>query len=163
MKPNLSIESNIRKMYAIRAIDWFLLMMPTVVLFFQENGLSMKDIFLLQAAYALAIVVFEMPTGYFADAYGRKLSLIVGAVLAFFGMAAYSFSYTFWGFLAAEILMGIGSSFTSGADSALLYDTLLQSRKEKSYKSIEGKYTAIGNFSEGTAATGLSSKALLKR
>ncbi len=94
--------------------------MPIVVPFYESNGLSMKDIMILQAVYSIAIVVLEMPSGYLADVIGRRKTLIIGAVFGIFGFATYSFSYGFLGFLIAEIILGIGQSCISGADSAML-------------------------------------------
>ena len=55
------------------------------------------------------------------------------------------------GIFVAEILLGIGNSFVSGSDSAILYDSLLQSKQTDQYTKIEGKTYSIGNFSEAGA------------
>jgi MFS family permease len=55
-------------------------------------------------------------------------------------------------FLTAEILLGIGMSLISGADSALIYDTLKISNNQNQYRKKEGKFQAIGNFSESIAS-----------
>ena len=101
-----------------------MLIMPIITLFYQENGLGMKDVLLLQGIYSVAIVVLEIPSGYFADVWGRKSTLIIGSFLGVLGFAIYSFTSGFWSFLVAELVLGIGQSFISGSDSALLYDTL---------------------------------------
>jgi MFS family permease len=146
-----TLKSNIWKLQAIKALRWFLLIMPIIVLFFQENGLSMCEVFILQSVFSIAIVVFEVPSGYLADIIGRKVSIVAGCILAFAGFAAYSLSYGFWGFLIAELFLGFGSSFISGADSAMIYDTLLETGREDEYKKIEGRLMSVGNFSEGIA------------
>lgn len=125
--------------------------MPVVVLFYQDNGLSMQDIFLLKSVYSMAIVIMEVPSGYMADVWGRKKTLLFGAVLGATGFAFYSFSYGFWAFAAAEFVLGIGQSFISGADTAMLYDTLKVSEKENQYIKQEGRITSAGNFSEAIA------------
>ena len=76
---------NIIRLYIIKAAKWFMLIMPIVVLFYQENGLGMQEVFTLQAIYSIAIVVLEIPSGYFADALGRKKTLIIGSILGFAG------------------------------------------------------------------------------
>ena len=146
-----TLESNIWKLQAIKALRWFMLIMPIIVLFFQENGLSMCEVFILQSVFSIAIVVFEVPSGYLADIVGRKISIVAGCILAFAGFAAYSLSYGFWGFLIAELFLGFGSSFISGADSAMIYDTLLETGREDEYKKMEGRMMSVGNFSEGIA------------
>ncbi len=125
--------------------------MPVVVLFYQDNGLNMQDIFWLKSIYSVAIVIMEVPSGYMADVWGRKQTLLFGAVLGATGFALYSFSYGFWAFAVAEIVLGIGQSFVSGADSAMLYDTLKVSGEEKQYIKEEGRIISAGNFSEAVA------------
>lgn len=125
--------------------------MPIVVPFYESNGLSMKDIMILQAVYSIAIVVLEIPSGYLADVIGRRKTLIIGAIFGTFGFATYSFSYGFLGFLIAEIILGIGQSCISGADSAMLYDSLLERGEEKKYTRFEGRITSIGNIAEAVA------------
>jgi hypothetical protein len=53
--------------------------------------------------------------------------------------------------MVAEILLGIGQSFISGSDSAMLYDTLYDLKKEKKYMKYEGSISATGNFAESMA------------
>ena len=125
--------------------------MPIVVPFYESNGLSMKDIMILQAVYSIAIVVLEVPSGYLADVIGRKKTLIIGAVFGILGFTTYNFSFGFMGFLVAEIILGIGQSCISGADSAMLYDSLLDRGEEKKYTRFEGRITALGNVAEALA------------
>lgn len=146
-----SLQSNILKLYVIKVAKWFMLFMPIVVLFYQDNGLEMRHIFLLQAIYSVAIVVLEIPSGYLADVLGRKITLVLGTILGFFGFLTYSLSYGFTGFLIAEIILGLGQSLISGADSALLYDSLQASDKENLYIKYEGRMVSIGNFAEAIA------------
>lgn len=125
--------------------------MPIVVPFYESNGLSMKDIMVLQAVYSIAIVILEVPSGYLADVIGRKKTLIIGAVFGTFGFTTYSLSYGFTGFLIAEIILGIGQSCVSGADSAMLYDSLLEKGEQKKYTRFEGRITSLGNVAEAVA------------
>ena len=146
-----SLQSNILKLYIIKIAKWFMLFMPIVVLFYKDNGLEMRHIFILQAIYSIAIVALEIPSGYIADVLGRKITLVLGTILGFFGFLTYSFSYGFVGFLIAEIILGLGQSLISGADSALLYDSLLGTGKKDKYIKYEGRMVSIGNFAEAVA------------
>ena len=148
---NQSVQSNILKLYIIKIAKWFMLFMPIVVLFYKDNGLEMRHVFILQAIYSIAIVALEIPSGYLADVLGRKITLVSGTILGFFGFLTYSFSYGFVGFLIAEVILGLGQSLISGADSALLYDSLLESGKKNEYIKYEGKMVSIGNFAEAIA------------
>lgn len=145
------LKSNIWKLYVIQALRWFMMVMPVIVLFFQENGLSMTDILVLQALFSIAIIFFEIPSGYFSDVIGRKKTLILGSVLGFIGFLIYVLSYGFTGFLIAELTLGLGASMISGTDSAILYDTLIQLDRQEEYAKIEGRLLSVANFSEAIA------------
>lgn len=147
----MNARHNILRLFIIKASHWFMLVMPIVVLFYNDNGLGMQDVFILQAVYSISIVVLEIPSGFFADALGRKNTLVFGTILGFFGFLTYSFTSGFWGFLVAEVILGFGQSMISGADSALLYDSLLSEKRENSYVKHEGRMVSLGNFAEAFA------------
>lgn len=147
----MNFSKNIPRLYLIKTSKWFNLVMPIVVLFYQENGMGMHEIFLLKAIYSVAIVLMEIPSGWMADVWGRKKTLIYGSILGSTGVLIYSFSYGFLAFAIAEIILGIGHSFVSGADSALLYDSLKADKKTDKYTKEEGRITSLGNFAEAIA------------
>ena len=147
----MNLKHNIIKLYLLKAVKWFMIVMPIIVLFFESKGLSLTQIMILQGTYSLFVALFEIPSGFFADIYGRKNSLVIGSIFLFLGYVIFSFFSGFNEFLFAEILLGIGGSLISGADSAILYDTLLEIKEEDEYTKIEGRTYAIGNFSEGIA------------
>ena len=143
--------SNIWKLYLIKISKWFMLFMPYVVPFYHSNGLDMHQIMVLQAIYSVSIIALEIPSGYFADVIGRRRTLIIGVIMGAIGMGLYSISYGFMGFLIAELVLGFGQSFISGADSALLYDSLLDNNKDKDYIKYEGRMVSVGNIAEAAA------------
>ena len=147
----MSLKYNILKMYLLKGVTWFMVAMPIIVIFFQENDLSTTEIMILQAVYSLTIAILEIPSGFFADSYGRKNSILISTFFSFIGYIILSTYSGFNEYLIAEILLGIGGSLISGADSAIIYDTLIELDDEDSYTKIEGKNYAIGNFSEAIA------------
>lgn len=147
----MQFRKNIASLYVIKISKWFNLVMPVVVLFYQDNGMGMHEIFILKSIYSLAIVGLELPSGWMADVWGRKKTLLLGAVLGSAGFLMYSFSYGFWAFAVAEIVLGAGHSFVSGADSAMLYESLKADKKSDEYVKHEGRITSAGNFAEALA------------
>lgn len=125
---------------------------PFLMIFYTDHGLSATEAFQIKAVYSILIVLLEIPSGYFADSLGRKRSLVIGAVLGSLGFAVYSIFQGFWSFLIAEAILGIGQSFISGSDSAMLYDTLVVSKRQNEYARYEGRFTAIGNAAESISA-----------
>jgi MFS family permease len=146
-----NFDKNIPRLYLIKISKWFNIVMPVVVLFYQDNSMNMQEIFTLKAIYSVAIVVMEVPSGWMADVWGRKKTLFIGSLLGASGFLMYSFSFGFWAFVAAEIVLGVGHAFVSGADSAILFDSLKASGKPDQYLKHEGRITSAGNFAEAIA------------
>ena len=144
-------KHNIIKLHILKGISWFMLSMPIIVIFFQDHGLSLAQIMQLQAAYSLSVAIFEIPSGYIADLFGRKKTIVLSTLFSFFGFLIFSFFSGFNEFIIAEICVGIGGSLMSGSATALLYDTLIEENEQKTYTRVEGKNYAIGNFSESIA------------
>ena len=159
--PTRAVAGNVWKLFAIQACRWFLLLMPILVLFYQDNGLSLHDVFLVQAFFSICIILFEVPSGYFSDRLGRRTSLLIGSVVGAIGFGVYAFAHEMTHFLLAQFLIAIGASFLSGTDSAMLYDTLLQLGRQGEFQKVAGRYGSIGNFSEGAAALVGGSLALI--
>ena len=149
---NKYMKRNIRLLYFFRIVRNFALFVPIIVPFFQENGLSQTQIYLLQSLFAITIVLLEVPSGYFADCIGRKQSILLGAVLSTIGFILYSISYGFLPLLFAEIVLGIGYSFISGADTALAYDSFATEGNEKGYLRFESRSSGYMGASEATAS-----------
>ena len=145
------MKRNLVALYLIKLSKWFSLVMPIIVLFYQEHKLDLQDIFILKSIFSIVAVTIEIPSGYLADTWGRRNCLILGCLLFFAGYLCYSFTGTFAAFVVAEIFLGMGQTLVNGADSALLYDTTEYYKHEDRYLHYEGKITMIGNFAEAAA------------
>jgi len=82
-----------------------MIVMPIVVLFFQENGLNLKEVMILQGTYSFMVAAMEIPSGYLADVFGRKNTLLTGSIFCFFGFLIISLSFSFWYFIIGEIIL----------------------------------------------------------
>lgn len=114
--------------------------------------MNVGDIFILQVIFSIVMVAFEVPSGYLSDKWGRKRTLFAGFMMMFIGYTTYSFAYSYVVIIIAEILLGVGVSFISGTDSALLYDTLLELGNSEQSIHIEGRQLSFGHYSEAIAA-----------
>lgn len=108
----------------------------TYVTFLQKNGLSLFEVNSVNAIFYLTLFICEIPTGAFADIFGRKKSFVIACAIISLSAFAYGLSHSYWQFVIAEILGGLGSTFRSGAFQAWLVDSL----KHKGY---EGGFTKI--------------------
>jgi len=147
----MQLRHNILKMYLLKAVLWFMVAMPIIVLFFQEHGLTLTEVMILQSIYSFSVALFEIPSGFIADIFGRKRTIVLSTIFTFIGFLVFSFFGGFYAFAIAQVLVGIGGSLMSGSDSAIIYDTLLETNSKTTYTKIEGRSYAIGNFSEAFA------------
>lgn len=139
-KRSIALRRNIVGTFALRVLLGSLaFVVPTIVLLWKQNGMSMQDITLLQALFAGCLAVFELPTGYFADALGRKRAIRLAALLLVAGASTYFVADSFMLFLLGEVLLALGFSFMSGADQALLYDTLLELGRAEEFPKLWGR------------------------
>tara|TARA_R110001599_G_scaffold145321_2_gene327720 strand:+ start:11495 stop:12709 length:1215 start_codon:yes stop_codon:yes gene_type:complete len=124
------LQNNIRTIYLMGFFSSFLVVLPVFVPLLQGHGLSMSQVLQTQALFALTIALFEVPSGYFADLYGRRLAILIGAGLNAVGFMSLLWADSFLDFVVYEVILGVGFSLISGTDLALLYDTevYLQSR-----------------------------------
>jgi MFS family permease len=104
---------------------------PIIVLYWQDLGLSMFEIMLLQAAFSIAAVTLELPSGIFSDMYGRKRSLIIASFFSVVGISLYCVANSFFSLLVAEMFLAGFIAMQSGADSAFLYDNLKALKRER--------------------------------
>jgi MFS family permease len=146
-----NVRSNIWKLYVARALSGCLFGIPVIVLLFQRTGLSLREVYLVQAAFALTVVLLEIPSGYLSDRWGRKPTLVSSFILCALGYAAYANAHDFFGFVVADVCIGIGVSFFSGTYEAMTYDTLLELGEEKENRRIAGRQFSLDLAAEGVA------------
>lgn len=100
------------------------------VLYFKEIGFSMTQISILMAIIPLFSLIFEVPTGAFADICGRKASVLLSAFLSAIGFGALFFFTDFYALAIIFAVIGIASTFASGAKEAWIFDLVSPKSKE---------------------------------
>lgn len=106
---------------------------------FELKFTNFAGLAILETIQALVMVLTELPTGAFADIFGRKKSIIVGmfSVGLLYFIFPFSPNFTFMCYLFA--IWGLASTFASGADSALLYDSLKGIDRADDFAKISSK------------------------
>lgn len=107
----------------------------TYVIFLIHNGLNPLEVNMVNIAFFTVMALCEIPTGAFADVFGRKPSFVAACLVLAVSFFVYAGSSTFWGFVLAESIGAVGKSFSNGAFQAWMVDRL---------KHQEGK-TDLGN------------------
>ena len=78
---NRLLQNNIRTIYLMGFFHSFMVVIPVFVPLLQGHGLSMSEVLQTQAMFALTIALCEVPSGYIADTWGRRETILLGAAL----------------------------------------------------------------------------------
>jgi MFS transporter, DHA3 family, tetracycline resistance protein len=105
-------------------------------------GLTPVQLILVGTALELSAFVFEVPTGIVADVYSRRLSIIIGYILMGMGFLVEGFFPSFLPILLAQVIWGLGYTFTSGATQAWITDEI----GEESANKLFLRGTQVGLF-----------------
>ena len=145
-----TLNQNVYKIYVHGFFYMFLIIVPIIIPFFESHGLSMTEILFIQGIFGVTVAVFEVPSAYLGDIWGRKQILILGSFITGLGFSTLYFAQGFYELLGYEILLGIGASFISGADLSILYDSLEDNRIVK--MKAMGHFHALQLIGESIAA-----------
>jgi MFS family permease len=122
----------------------FQLWTPIWVIYLRdERGLSFFEITTLDALFFLTQVVMEVPTGAFADRFGRKTSLVAGSIMLAAAVLVFGLAETYLLIFVSYVFWALASTLQSGADSALLYESLKLAGREAEFTKVQGRILAI--------------------
>jgi MFS family permease len=147
VREEMAFESNIWKSYLYRFLMNFQLWWPIWVIYLlRQRGLSLTQVTLLDTPFFLLIVFAEVPTGAIADRFGRRVSLILGSALFAVAVFVFGIADNFAVILVSYTAWGLALTFQSGADSALLYDSLKSVGREDDFPKINRRLWAVTSF-----------------
>jgi DHA3 family tetracycline resistance protein-like MFS transporter len=81
----------------------------------------------------VSVLLFEIPTGVVADIHSRKLSIVIGYVLIGAGFILEGSFPIFWTILLAQVVWGLGYTFTSGATEAWISDEIGEEKAAQAF------------------------------
>jgi MFS family permease len=115
---------------------------PVLAIFFLDLGLSATQYTFLNFAWAIAIVLTDVPAGVLADRIGRK-PFVVGAAICMMGEMLLLIlaplnggTVLFLYCLANRVLSGIAEGMASGADEALVFDSLAERNRSSEWPDV---------------------------
>lgn len=133
------VQSNVKKFIAYKILSNFWFTIAVWVLFIQAFKITYFQIGLLEAVALIIILLLELPSGVFADVFGHKLTVFIAMITWGIGNLVVGFGNGFYIFLIGYAITGIGDAFRSGAESALLYESLRKLKKTKEYLKIKSR------------------------
>lgn len=138
-----SSQSPISRYYFYQATMSQGFIAPIMIEYILSRGISFFQVGVLTSIFMATWLVAEIPAGYFADRFSRKIMLILSSFLTIVAMLLFGLSQTFLAFLIAYIIWGISIVFRSGIDTAWLYDLLSESSEQREFSTIQGRAKGI--------------------
>lgn len=132
------------KLYSIAKIFTKRVFLPLSAIYFIEvGGLALQDIGFLAAIFAGVQLLFEVPTGLFADKVGRARAMQISAILLISATLLYVLVQSKTGIYLGMFCEALGYTFLTGASEAIVHDSLVVVHKEKFYTKILGRAQSI--------------------
>lgn len=141
----------------IKILTWqgffigFSLWSPIAAIYFSKVsgsyalGLSIFSIAMVSSA------IFEIPTGVFSDLIGRKYTTMLGGFFYMLSGIFYALGFNYWWLVVGAVMEGLGRSFYSGNNDALLYDSLNKSERKAELEKFMGFIGSAEQWALGIA------------
>ncbi|WP_433338665.1 MFS transporter [Spirillospora sp. CA-294931] len=132
-----------RRLYVYAFLEDFVLLYPVYAVLFAGAGLSAAQISSLFVIWSVTAVVFEVPSGVWADVVSRRRLLMVAPVLCGAGFGLWTVVPAYWAFAVGFVLWGLGSALRSGTMQALVFEELARVGASGSYAGLMGRSEAV--------------------
>jgi len=136
------MSRDLRLFYVFRLLATSYLFVPIFMLFQADRGLTFFERLALGGIYSAVVILVEIPTGVLADRFGRRRSMMLGALAMVASCLLAAGAHGFTTFAIAEALAGLSMALCSGADSAYLFDLLCQHERSHEYTRRESVASA---------------------
>ena len=131
-------------MYLIIFLQSLVFYGSIATLYRQKRGLSMTEIFIIESAYFIIVIILEVPWGKLADKIGYKKIVVIANFIYFLSKIVFYNSGSFLGFLIERIFLAAALAGLSGCDSAYLYNSIYDKSLCDKVFSKYNFYTTLG-------------------
>ncbi|AIO76833.1 MFS transporter [Burkholderia multivorans] len=126
---------------------------PVLVFFYTSYaGFTFAEYSSIISLIFVFLWVLEIPTGAFADRYGRKLALVTGNVVYFFAMYCllrYGHQVAPW---QIAFLFACGGALSSGAFQAMMFDAFAACGRDADFHTVNARATSVSLLCSGAAS-----------
>lgn len=144
MTPEQAARRNTRLYYGFVFFNdfglWFGIWIKYLVV---ERGLELKYILLMDVPFWLAVASLEAPFGALADRIGHSKVLAIGAGVYALTILGFGLTTNYWMLFADYMLWAVAQACRSGADQAIVFDSLKAAGREGEFSRIAGRGFAL--------------------
>jgi MFS family permease len=127
--------------------------LPVIMAFYRDElGLTFQQFLLGEALFAATVILMDVPTGYIADRWGRRKTLLTGGIAGIIGYSCLALAVDFFTATLSQMMIGVAVALNSGTIGALLYDTLLTQNRAHEFRKREGFRHALSLYTVAAAS-----------
>ncbi len=109
-------------------------------IFYLSRGLDLSQVFYLSIVWSVVNILFEVPSSYLADRWGRKQTIVFGVGLYVISCIWLIFANSFWMISLSVFFYALSNACFTGTDDALIYDTNRELGKDEESLRRLGQY-----------------------
>ena len=147
----MNIKKQMNKLYMVTSVGYFQIAGASWVALLALRGFSLLEIGMLESIFHIVSFCFELPSGVFADVFGRKKTLVLSQVASLLSGIFMILSNGFGTTAFAIGCCALGYNLSSGTREALAYDSLKQEGKETDYNRFASTEMMLYRISNSTA------------
>lgn len=125
-----------RKIHWVSFFQYFNVLLPLFVPYLKQQGLSIAEVYWLQTAYGITVVLSMIPLGQLSDMLGMKRGLLLGCLLLGLASSLLLVCKSFESFLLYEILLALAMSLMSVNSLGLIYESEQTKEQRQTAKAI---------------------------
>ncbi|MEW2146727.1 MFS transporter [Micromonospora vinacea] len=142
--PDPAVRRLTATLYGYAFLSDLVLLYPLYVVFFADTGLSVGQIASLFVIWSAAGILFEVPSGAWADVLSRRLLLCLAPLVTAAGFALWVLVPSYPAFAVGFLLWGAGGALVSGALEALVWTELDRLGAVGRYARVLGRARTAG-------------------
>jgi len=136
-------DDQIRRYFIFRAVTSFSMWIPFWTLWAYSNVENLFLLTVVDSAFWITMIAFQVPAGLIGDKYGRKRVLFIGEAIYAVGLLAFGFSTEFWMLVGANAIWAVGVCFIVSGDTPFVYDTLLEHGRAGEFIKISARVWTV--------------------
>ena len=143
-----NIKKQISRLY-LSTVFGYLSLSGAWIAILAACGYSLVEIGFAETVFHITSLILEIPSGVFADVFGRKNMLIVSSIMRTIGNIVMIFSSNFCMICISMMFQAANYNFSSGSGEALAYDSLKLAGQEAHYEKYASNQLMIQRFCRG--------------
>ena len=149
--PEVIANRNVRLFMAFRVLFNIRFYYPVFMVMFLRYGITLEQFGLINAVWAIVIVLLEVPSGALADIIGRRALLVAATIMMALEMLLLAIvpvgsAWVLPALLLNRVLSGAAEAFASGADEALAYDSLKAAGRDHEWPRVLERLMQFGGL-----------------